>query len=137
MANPNVIDYATFSKSRALTRSFSEVREPDTEYGDNDLAAQITALLNQPLWPQFPDGAYLKADQATRFYRLAHAVNGLTHCLNRSANSHTSQDYDDLSNAAAPLTTYRQSQLWNALIELSGDLLKLADELQAQAESTN
>lgn len=149
MATPNVIHSNAFGNSRLpsssspLTNNYHpttnnypySVREPEGEYGTNNIAELIDNLLKQPLWPPFPDGAYLRSHQAARFYRLAHGAQALTHILNRSAHSRTmAQDYADApAITVQPLTLYQESQIWNALTELGADLVKLADELQSQA----
>src|SRR4051812_2609688 len=95
MATANVIDYPTFSKSHLGSNSYPIpqlnqhrwfVREDEGEYGK---------LLNRPLWPQFPDGAYLKPAEASRFYRATQSVQGLVHILNRSNHLRgLNKDYD-------------------------------------------
>jgi hypothetical protein len=143
MATPNVIHSNAFGNSPTYRNDYlastfrpDSIREPEGEYGADNITEVIDNLLNQPLWPPFPDGGYLKPYQAARFYRLAHGTQALTHILSRSAHSHAlTQDYADTSAIAAqPLTPYQESQIWNALTELGADLVKLAEELQTQAE---
>jgi hypothetical protein len=135
MANPNVIDYSYFSKSPSTynirsTNNHFFVREPDPEYGD-DLTTKLAALLNMPTWPQFPDGAYLNSQQATRLYQTAHGTQGLIHILNRSAYLQgLAQDYNEPNQQ---LNEYQQSQLWAALSELGRELVRVVDEVQERA----
>jgi hypothetical protein len=141
MANPNVIDYATFGKYPArstnnyelTTNNYLSVREDGGEYskGQTFLDA-VQALLDQPLWPQFPDGAYLNPTQAAQLYRAAQGIQGLTHILDRSAHSRgLSKDYDNEPDNL--LSQSQESQLRFALIEISAELVNLVDNLHSRA----
>jgi hypothetical protein len=137
MANPNVIDYTNFSNSYALSRAnhhHLSVRENEGEYGNSQtFLDSIQALLNQPLWPQFPNGAYLNPAQAARLYRAAQSIQGLTHILDRSAQSRgLTQDYENEPNCS--LSESQESQLRAALIEIGTELVNLADDLHCRAQ---
>lgn len=122
MANQNVIDYPAFGKETGITQLYEKnLREPEVEYGRDDLTAQIATLLNRPLWPLFPDGAYLNTKQARKLYRAAQGISGLIHVLNRSTYA------GDM--AMESLREPQQSKLWCALIELSEDVMRLADDM--------
>jgi hypothetical protein len=144
MAKPHAVRRTTFTNSTLSSRKSSSpvhryfVREPEAQYGANDLAAIIDNLLKQPLWPAFEHGAYLPSQQAKRIYRLAHGIQALTHILNRSAYARALAQDD----AAAPtvvsiksaqsLNEYQESQAWGALIELGAELVKLVEDLHSQ-----
>jgi hypothetical protein len=64
------------------------VREPcasDAREADRLLQEKLLALLGQPSWPRFADGAYLDGRQAERFYRAVQGVQALVHVLERSS----------------------------------------------------
>jgi hypothetical protein len=143
MANSNVIEslyfskpYDHFSKSHTYTANRSaihrhNVREPKPEYND-DLTAKLAALLKMPAWPQFPDGAYLNSQQATRLYQIAHGIQGLIHILNRSTYLQgLARDYNEPNQQ---LNEYQQSQLWAGLIELGTELVEAVDEAHQRAQ---
>src|SRR5690349_11186238 len=94
MANPNVIDYVAFGKYPTHTHF---VREDEGKYNkDQTLRDTIQSLLDKPLWPQFPYGAYLNPTQAAHLYRTAQGIQGLTHILDRSAHARSlTKDYDN------------------------------------------
>jgi hypothetical protein len=136
MANPNVIDYAQFSKYPTYNPQHHHthfVREDEGQYDNQQLLEKIQTLLNKPLWPQFPDGTYLNANQAGRFYRAAQGIQGLSHILDRSA--HLRGESEDYDNEPTPtLSQLEESQLRVALIELSTELVNLADDLHCRAQ---
>jgi hypothetical protein len=136
MANPNVIDYATFGKYPTLNIPSLHthfVREDEGKYDNQQLLDKIQTLLNKPLWPQFPDGAYLNPAQAGRFYRVAQGMQGLSHILDRSA--HLRGESEDYDNDPTPtLSQLEESQLRTALIELSTELVNLADDLHCRVQ---
>jgi len=130
MANPNVIDYAQFGKysthnTQQLHTHF--VREDEGKYENEQLLDKIQTLLEKPLWPQFPDGAYLNPTQAARLYRATQGIQGLTHILDRSAQVRSlSKDYDhEPSNS---LSETQEIQLRAGLIEIGTELVNLADD---------
>jgi hypothetical protein len=132
MANPNVIDYAPFGKYPRPSNNYLSVREEEGKYDNQQLLDKIQILLNKPLWPQFLNGAYLSASQASRFYRTAQGIQGLTHILNRSAYARSlSKDYDNEPDHS--ISEPKESQLWAALIEISTELANLADDLHSRA----
>lgn len=121
MATQNVIDYSRFSKATTITHHhYTNLREPTADYGD-DLSTKIAALLKKPLWPQFRDGSYLNSAQATQFYRATQGISGLIHILNPT--SHAEGAHGGLLNEP------QQGKLWEALIALSGEMMRLADDL--------
>lgn len=124
MAYQNVIDYPMFGKETGITQLHEKtLREPEAKYSNDDLYEKIAALLHRPLWPLFPEGAYLNTKQARKLYRTAQGIAGLVHILNRAT----------YCTAAEPLHEPQQSRLWNALIELSDDALRLTDEMLHRA----
>jgi hypothetical protein len=133
MATPNVIDCPAFSKPHLGSNSYLVpkpnqhrwfVREDEADYGK---------ILNIPLWPQFPDGAYLKPLEASRFYRATQGIQGLVHLLNRSNHLRgLNKDYD--GEIDRPLSEAQESKLWAALIEIGVELGRLADDLHRNSE---
>lgn len=132
MANLKVITntaYSNHSTQLRGRRHIYHVREDEAEYQRNrdEFIGRIQSLLDAPLWPGFPDGVYLKADEAERLYRLAHGVQGLAHILNRSAHLRgRAQDYDGEPDIW--LNEFEESQVWGAMIEMARDLAGLADD---------
>jgi hypothetical protein len=113
--------YRNYSTQPRVRRYPCEVREDEGNYSNNteDLLEKIKVLLDKPLWPEFPDGLYLKPEEAARLYRLTHGAQGLIHILNRSANfRRMAGDYEGEPNIG--LSELLESQVWAALIEVGG-----------------
>jgi hypothetical protein len=105
----------------------------DTNTSSSNSEPSINAAKLQSLWPQFPDGAYLSATEAAHLYRTTQAISGLVFALNRS--TYQRSLIDDYIDALKPsLSEAQESKLWNALITLSTDLIKLTDDLQNRSE---
>lgn len=136
MANLKVISNSAFSNypTHVSDRwNAYQVREDEGEYHKttDDLLNKVNALLNEPLWPKFPDGIYLKPDEAERLYRLAHGAQGLIHILNRSIHlSSNAKGYEDEPDIW--LNEFQESQVWAAMIEMGRDLVSITDQLHGK-----
>lgn len=122
--------YRNHSTHLRADRYLREVREDEGSYSSNtdDLLEKMKTLLDLPLWPQFPDGVYLKPEQAERLYRLAHGMRGLVHIFNRSTHlCRIAKDYEEESNIW--LNEFQESQVWSAVIELGESLVAATNEL--------